>query len=57
MSTSAISAMFTARDTVTESEMAIQMALQGGLGVIHNHMSSAKQVAEVERVKRFKSGT
>ena len=43
-------------DTVTESEMAIQMALQGGLGVIHNHMSTAKQVAEVERVKRFKSG-
>ena len=44
-------------DTVTESEMAIQMALQGGIGVIHNHMSISKQVSEVERVKRFKSGT
>eukprot|EP00942_MAST-04A_sp_MAST-4A-sp1_P006558 g6558.t1 len=40
-------------DTVTESEMAIQMALQGGLGVIHNHMPISKQVSEVERVKRF----
>ena len=46
-----------AMDTVTESEMAIQMALQGGIGVIHNHMSISKQVSEVERVKRFKSGT
>ena len=43
-------------DAVTESEMAIQMALQGGLGVIHNHMPISKQVSEVERVKRFKSG-
>jgi IMP dehydrogenase len=41
-----------AMDTVTESEMAIEMARHGGLGVLHRNMSTDEMVAEVERVKR-----
>ena len=41
-------------DTVTESNMATSMALQGGLGVIHRNLSIEDQVGEVNRVKRFK---
>ena len=43
-------------DTVTESKMAIQMALNGGMGLIHYNMSDDKQVKEVARVKNHIHG-
>ncbi len=43
-------------DTVTEAEMAIAIAREGGLGVIHRNLSIDDQVAEVDRVKRSQSG-
>jgi len=43
-------------DTVTESKMAIAIAREGGIGVIHKNMSIAQQTAEVDRVKRSDNG-
>jgi len=45
-----------AMDTVTESRMAISVAREGGLGVIHRNMSLEEQVKEVEKVKKSESG-
>jgi IMP dehydrogenase len=45
-----------AMDTVTESEMAVALAREGGLGVLHKNMTIQRQAEEVDRVKRSESG-
>ena len=45
-----------AMDTVTEARLAIALALQGGIGVIHKNQSTAAQVSEVDKVKRSANG-
>ena len=45
-----------AMDTVTESDMAVALAREGGMGVIHKNMSVDRQVKEVTKVKRAESG-
>src|SRR6187551_2753915 len=45
-----------AMDTVTESHLAIALARQGGIGIVHRNMPIERQTEEVDRVKRSESG-
>src|ERR671919_2314643 len=48
--------MSAAMDTVTEAPLAIAIAQEGGIGIVHKNMSPKAQAAEVTKVKRFESG-
>ena len=52
----AIPVLSAAMDTVTEAQMAISLARQGGMGVVHRNLSPEDQAAEVDKVKRSESG-
>jgi IMP dehydrogenase len=45
-----------AMDTVTEARLAITLAQEGGIGIVHKNMTAEQQAAEVRRVKKFESG-
>lgn len=45
-----------AMDTVTESRLAIALAQEGGIGIVHKNMSAKAQADKVSKVKRFESG-
>ena len=45
-----------AMDTVTEARLAIAIAQEGGIGIVHKNMSAKEQAAQVAKVKRYESG-